>query len=415
MAAAFSASQARPMMLQNARVEFADGHVLESTTIVLRDGRIQSIGAGAGSGDLTVIDLKGMTVYPGFISGYSTNGLTIPAAPAPGTPPESRTTAPPTTWEGNRKGIRADVFAADCYKPDGLNDLYKQGLVAGLADSSQGTIRGTAAVVLYRSKDPVLNRAFAMDIGWRPSGTGGTSQGYPSTLMGGIALVRQTLWDARLYGQKKAAGSSPTKDPVYEALAPAAMGQMPLLADSDNDREWARSFRISQEFGAPLLLKGGRDITASLDDIKASGSSVLLRIDFPDEPVKATPAPGEDATPDAIFQDRVEAWKTRSQAAKRYSEAGIRFAFSPEGGSIDEFLINVRRTIKAGLSRTAALRALTSDAAAIFGIGDRYGEIAPGRPATFIVMNGDFAKDGTKTTLVFVDGEMIDLAKGGAQ
>lgn len=415
LAAALSAGQAKTYLLKNARLEFADGRLVERTNVLVRDGKIQSIGGPVGaSGSLEEVDLSGMTIYPGFISGYSSSGLTIPQPPAPGTPPESRTTAPPTTWDGNRKGIRADVFAADCFKPDGLTDFYKQGILAGLADSSIGTIRGTAAVVAYRAKDPVLNRAFAMDIGWRPNGTGGSSQGYPSTLMGGIALVRQTIWDARVYAQKKAAGASPAADPVYDALAPAATGQMPFLADSDTDREWARAASLAREFGASLIVKSARDITLSLDDIKAAGFPVLLRIDFPDEPVKPNPSPGEDATPDAIFQDRVDAWKVRSQAAKRYFEAGIKFAFSAEGGSIDDFLSNVRRTIAAGLPRLAALKALTVDAASILGISDRYGEIAEGRPASFVVMNGDFAKAETKVTMVFVDGEKIDFVKGGS-
>jgi imidazolonepropionase-like amidohydrolase len=48
-----------------------DGRVTANATIVVRDGRIESIGAGAAPAGVTVIDLKGKYVLPGLIDAHT--------------------------------------------------------------------------------------------------------------------------------------------------------------------------------------------------------------------------------------------------------------------------------------------------------------------------------------------------------
>jgi len=70
-----------------ARVVTVSGAVLESATVVLRDGVIESVGASvAVPPDARVIDAKGLTLTPGLIDGFSGLGLPSPAPRGAGTP-----------------------------------------------------------------------------------------------------------------------------------------------------------------------------------------------------------------------------------------------------------------------------------------------------------------------------------------
>jgi imidazolonepropionase-like amidohydrolase len=62
-----------------------------------------------------------------------------------------------------------------------------------------------------------------------------------------------------------------------------------------------------------------------------------------------------------------------------------------------------------------ALKALTSQSAAILGIADKVGVIEPGKQANFVLFNGDFADEKSEVQSVFVEGKMIAVKKGGAK
>ena len=84
--------------------DHGDGRVVENGTVVVHNDKILSVGTGGAPAGATVIDGKGLTVYPGFIDAYSTSGLKLPdALPNGPNPPDTLNTAPATMWKGNRK------------------------------------------------------------------------------------------------------------------------------------------------------------------------------------------------------------------------------------------------------------------------------------------------------------------------
>ena len=88
----------------------------------------------------------------------------------------------------------------------------------------------------------------------------------------------------------------------------------------------------------------------------------------------------------------------------------VPFAFYSDGlASPGEFLGNVRKAVKAGLSSDAALRALTLGAAQIYGVQDRLGSLEPGKIANLIVVQGDLLGDKTTIQQVFVDGRRFEV------
>jgi Amidohydrolase family len=69
----------------------------------------------------------------------------------------------------------------------------------------------------------------------------------------------------------------------------------------------------------------------------------------------------------------------------------------------------VKKSIDAGLSEDAALRALTLSPAEIFGVADRLGSVENGKIANLVVADGDLFNEKTKIKLVFVDGRRFEI------
>lgn len=400
-------------VISGARIELGDGHVIEKGSIVVRDGKIVSVGTDAEADEtLEKVNGEGLTVYPGFIDAYTNRGLTIPKQTNQATYPEIRTQAPPTMFAGNRKGIRPEVEASKCLDLSGvLKDNYSQGVTAALLAPGGGSLRGFAAVTLYRDgkpEDVVINPRVGQDMSFR----NGTGESYPSTMLGVIALMRQTLYDAKSYGDKKAAGANPEKDDAYEALQPLTSGQMPSIFTVDSEREMERAYRIADEFHFKLIFSGAREAWRHIDLLKRHQTPVLATIDIGVDPSKSTLSSSD--IPKAVKEERAQRWQDNATNLKKLDAAGVLFALSGGGGSADDYLRNVRKVIAAGLPRDAALKGMTSNAAKILGVDDKIGTIAVGKIANLTLMNGDFAKDGTAVQMVFVAGDKINVADKAA-
>jgi imidazolonepropionase-like amidohydrolase len=130
----------------------------------------------------------------------------------------------------------------------------------------------------------------------------------------------------------------------------------------------------------------------------------LLSINFP----RRTAAPSADAEPEPtrVLRERVEAPK----GAGRLQTAGVKFAFQSGGlTNWNEFTTNVQRAVEGGLSADNAIKALTSQPAELFGVGDRLGSLEAGKIANLTVTRGDLTDKGVRVSQLFVDGRPIAL------
>lgn len=446
-----------PTAIVGARLEVGDGTVVENGTIVMSSGRIVAIGAGlAAPAGAKVIDGKGLVVLPGFIDAYSTTGLTLPDAPANvGPQPDTTNTAPATMWAGNRKGIRADIRAATSLNPkSSFTDRALQGITTVLFSSGNGSIAGTAALVNLTPTPSVVASDVAQEFvlrgggrfggihdedlagaqGTPPSGQGNppgappnttppggipqapnrgqqtpttpaTGYPYPGTLYGITALVRQTLYDARAY----AAGPKPEKpDVTYEGLRSLVTGRVPALFTLNTSREISRVARIADEFGFRMVINGVPDAYRMVDVLKARRAPVIVSLEVPDEP-RRTLGNGPDAVPVRVLEDRYAQYKERMGNARVLDEAGITLAFSRGTG---DYLTGVRGLVKAsGLSRTGALKAMTSGAARALNAERTLGTLEVGKMANLVILTGDFLDEKAKVQTTIVEGVVIEPAK----
>lgn len=411
--------------ITNARIVPMSGSVIARGTIVVRNGLITAVGPSVTApADARTVDGTGLTVYPGFIDAMSSLGIPAPRSGGGGGGAAAifaaQQAAPAAPANARPAGQQPEVSATDLIRADAESfaAAHAAGFTAALTAPSAGIFVGQSAVISVRDGAPqdILVRApVAMHIGF--GGTRGFGGGYPTSLMGIFAVLRQTLLDAQHYQAEQAAYTAnprgmrrPANDPGLAALQPALARQMPVVMTANSQREIERALDLAKEFNLRVIIAGGREAHLVATRLRAENVPVLLSMNFPRRPANQS----ADAAPEPVrvLRERVEA--PRSPAA--LVDGGVRVALQA-GGGYGDFLANLRRATESGLSRDAALRALTIVPAELFGVADRLGTIETGKIANLTLVRGDVFEAGSRVTHVFADGELLEVRApaGGAR
>ena len=179
--------------------------IRSNATVVIKNGKIIDVNTtGSIPAGATVYDMQGKFLYPSFIDLYSDYGMPkIKKNPGDeGKQYESNikgaygwNQAIHTDFEAHKTWTRDDT-AAKVYRKQGFGTL--------VVHRKDGIARGTAALVLLGSdkenlllKNSQIANVFSLD-------KGSSTQEYPNSMMGSIALLRQTHYDAKWYAQTTA-------------------------------------------------------------------------------------------------------------------------------------------------------------------------------------------------------------------
>jgi hypothetical protein len=397
--------------ITNARIVPVSGPVIESGTVVVARGLIQSVGTSATiPPEAWVIDGKGLTVYPGLIDAGSSVGLGDDGGASgkkggPGggpiaTSPEDR---PGTTpWR-----LTADELKTDDKK---IESWRSAGFTTTLVLPEGGIFPGQAAVIDLEGARPgqmVVRAADSVPISLRPVGG---FFGFPDSLMGTIGYVRQLFDDTNWYAQAAPIyEAAPTKnervpyDRAEIALAEARQRHEVVLLPANNSVQILRALRLADEWKLAPVLYGGQQSYDVVDALKAKSAAVIVNLKWPERPKDADPD-AEQTLRELRFRDRAPG--TPAALAK----ANVKFAFYSGGlGGPKDIQKAVKKSLDAGLTTDQALRAFTLDAADILGLSDRLGSIAPGKIANLVVTDGDIFNEKTKVKHVFVDGRWFPI------
>lgn len=408
-------------VIANARVVVGSGPVIERGTVVIRNGLIASVGASvAAPADARVIDGAGLTVYPGIIDSNTTLAIPTPSPPpaapsanpfaaflGPRTPPSAvspNSTQPP--------GLQPEILAADVIRPGGeqIEAARSAGITAALAAPRGQIFPGQSAFINLAGDTPqqmIVRSPVALHVGFTPLGGGG----YPGSLMGVFASIRQMLFDAQRYREANAIYERnargvrrPEQDKSLAALLPVLARQMPVVMQADTEREINRALDLAQEFNLRAVVAGGAESWKVAGRLREMNVPVLLSLNFP----RRSTAQAAEAEPEPLrtLRERAEAPKT----AARLAAAGVAFAFqSGSMTNLNDYLANATKAIENGLARDEGVRALTIGPAEILGVADRLGTVETGKIANLTVTRGDiFARD-RRIAHVFIDGRPVDL------
>ena len=404
--------------IQGARIVPVVSAAIDNGTIVFRDGLIAAVGANvAVPPGAQVIAGKGLTVYPGLIDMGSTTGLDMPAVPRA----ENAQTTEDLERVKERFLLRPQFRAADYVNPTAtaLARAAAVGITSILATPSGDAIRGQSALIntSLPADEPqigavaderkgalVIRTPVALHVTFSERPAGGNA--YPNSLMGVIAFVRQSFLDAQHYqtaASARRAGPRPLYEPSLEALQPALAGRLPVAFRGEAAREILRALDMARAFKLDPIVTNAREADQVIGDLKAANARVVLSLNFP---TRSQALPPDADEPLSTLRARANAPKT----AAALNQAGVLFGF--ESGGLDEirdFLRNAAKTVQNGLSRDAALKALTLDAATIAGAADRIGSLETGKIANLLVTEGDVFDEKMTIKHVFVDGRPVNL------
>jgi imidazolonepropionase-like amidohydrolase len=421
----------------------------------MRNGIIEGVGANvAVPPDAVVVDASNLTAYPGLIDMTNTTAVETPRGAAAGTeaaaaeaPPQGgrggRGAAPagPQTWADADRARREallnpDFDAASHVRYEGVDmqRLAAAGITSVLAVPSSGLLRGESALINvvappdqddisrvagYRRGAVVVRSPVAQHITFAVGRGGGP--GYPESLLGDIAFVRQAFYDAkwqkeaRAWAEKHTDQARPDFDPALDALAPALDRKVPVSFEAGELREILRALAMAKEFNLDPIVTGGIEADQAVADLKSANAKVILTLASGNPQATGrggapSPGPGQGRggdTPIRVTHMQQNAPKVPAALVK----AAIPYAFSSEGLQAPvEFVRGVARAVRdGGLTADEALRALTVDAAKIAGASDRVGTLAKGKIANVILVEGELFGDQPRIRRVFVDGRPVNI------
>ena len=377
---------------------------IEKGTLVIRDGVITDVGEKvAPPADARVWDASGKTLYPGLIDAFaelstddSRSGIKSGAGAG--------------YWNSN---VVPQVEAAKLYASNsGTNKkLRSQGIVARLVAPSAGIVKGTSVLVSTADdsgQEVILKEPVALHLKLT---TSRGSSGYPNSPMGAYTLVRQAFYDAGWYGQAwEAFAQHPELERPERSDALAALGRYlgrkpPVVIDAADELYFLRADRIGQEFNLNVIVRGSGNEYRRLDDVKAAGRAVIVPLDFPKPPNVATPEAAMN-----VALERLMHWDLAPENPGRLAKAGVKIALTTYGLSdSSKFLPAVRKAVKRGLDEQAALVALTTTPAELFGAADRLGTLEVGKAANVLVTSGPLFEEKTKVLETWVDGNRYEV------
>ncbi|WP_207514902.1 amidohydrolase family protein [Longitalea luteola] len=397
--------QAKCFAFTNATIVKDVQTTLNNATLVIREGKIVSVGASAAiPKDAVVIDCSGKFIYPSFIDIYGDYGVPVPQRQGP--PFDFRA---PAQLTSNTKGVfgwnqaikseidAAKLFNTDDAKAKPLRDL---GFGAVLTHQKDGIARGTGALVSLATEKENLVMLKERASAHYSLSKGTSTQSYPSSMMGAIALLRQTYLDAQWYK------SNPAAEGVNLSLKAWNDNQsLPQIFDAGDKWNDLRADRIGDEFGVQYIIKGGGNEYQRIQDIAATKATYILSLNFPQAMDVEDP---NDAR--FVSLSDMKHWELAPANPAAFEKANIPFCLTAsELKDPKQFLANLRKAIEYGLSETKALEALTKTPAIALGVYDKVGSLDAGKVANFIITTGEVFKEKTVILQNWIQGDKYNI------
>ena len=382
-------------------------NTINNATLVIKDGKIIAVGtqvtvpAGA-----TVIDCKGKFIYPSFIDIYSDYGIAAPVRQGPGfsfTAPAQLTSNAKGAYGWNQ-AIRSEIAAANLFTTDETKakTLRDAGFGVVLTHQKDGIARGTGSVVSLANKAENFTILKEKATAHYSFSKGVSSQSYPSSLMGSIALLRQTFLDALWYKNTATQTDKATKEGTNLSLAAWNNNLLlPQIFEANDKWNDLRADRIGDEFGIQFIIKAGVNEYQRMPEMAGTKASFILPLNFPQ--AMDVEDPNETRF---ISLATMKQWEMAPSNPAAFEKAGINFCLTAADlRDTKQFLTNLRKAIEFGLSETKALEALTKTPATLLNVYNETGSLETGKWANFLITSGPVFAEKTTLLQNWVQGE----------
>lgn len=372
--------------------------VVRNGTLLIKDGKVLAAGEKITVPDGAIVhDLRGKFVYPSFIDLFSEYGLPDTRAPQrSGRGPQMESAVKGAY--GWNQAIRSGTESYKLFTHNaGAADQYKKsGFGVVLSCPRDGIVRGSAVLLhlnMQRENESVIAGSAAALYSFNK---GSSTQDYPSSLTGAIALLRQTYYDAQWYAVNKEKTEYNITLEDFNRLQ-----SLPAIFEAGDKFNSLRAAEVGKEFNIKYIIKGSGNEYQRVNDLANTHLRFIIPLNFPDAYDVEDPY---DA--DAISLSELKHWELAPANAGLLEKNAIRFALtSADLKDKAGFLKNLRKAVKYGLSEKAALRALTADPAQMVNAQEKIGALKKDYYANFFISNLSVFEEEARVLEHWVAGE----------
>lgn len=369
-----------------ATVVISPTKTLEQATLVIKNGKIVSVSQETAPTGAIIHEVKGTTIYPSFIELHSDYGIQMNNQSSQSNYPQPLS---------NKKGaygwneaIKSEVSAAEYFSNQNTKakQLRANGFGAAVVHNHDGIARGTGALVTladtkeqYSMIAPQISNHFSFS-------KGSSSQDYPSSLMGGIALLRQTNYDAKWYQENNAKTETNLSLEAFNKNL-----SLPAFFETTEALDILRANQIAKEFKQTYIYIGNGDEYQHIQNIQQTNSTVVIPLNFPKAYNVSNPLDAQ-----LVSYKQLKHWELAPHNPYFLDQANISFAItSSKLDQSTQFLTQLKQAVQSGLQEKKALAALTTVPANLIHKESIVGTLEPGKLANFIIVDGNIFTGGS--------------------
>lgn len=381
--------------ITNGKVVTVTGETYEKGTVLVENGKIAAVGADIViPADAEIINAEGMWVTPGLIDCHThisnfNEPRTNPSVPLDGNEmsdpitPQVRALDAVNPYDYAIDVVRQAGFSTVCILPGSANLIGGTGICIKLRNAH------TAEEMIIPDTQQMK---FAM--GENPKRCYGTDRKLPMTRMGVAALVRETLYKAKVYSDKlKAAETDPSKAPEpdfkLDALVPVVRGEMRCRIHAHRSDDVMTAIRYAEEFGLDYTIEHCTEGHMIVDALKARNVRCTIG-------------------PHLWSPTKQELWNMTIENSAILANAGITISLTADEGSRTAYLpATIGLLMRNGLSEEDAFKGVTINPAKTLGLEDRVGSLEVGKDADIAIFDGHPFSSLSLCRMSIIDGKVV--------
>ena len=381
------------IFIKNGTIYTMAGEIIEKGSILIKEGKIVEVGKDIIAPlDVEVVDAEGKVVLPGFIDAHCHLGMWEEGIGFEGS-------------DGNEMvdPVTPHLRAIDAINPMDISfeEAYQGGVTTAVTGPGSANVVGGTFVAIKtagnRIDDMIIKDPIAMKVafGENPKRVYDSQKKSPMTRMATAAILRETLFKAKSYMDKKDRAEDESKLPEFdmkmEAMIPVLKKEIPLKAHAHRADDIFTAIRIGKEFDVDITLDHCTEGHLIVDELVKEGKSAIVG-------------------PSLGNRSKFELKNMTFETPKVLVEAGIKVAITTDSPvtPLQYLPLCAGLAHKAGLEEMEALKCITINAAEIVGLSDRIGSIEVGKDADIVIFDGNPIKDVNHVTyMTIIDGKIV--------
>lgn len=381
------------IFIKNGTIYTITGETIENGSILIKNGKIVEVGKDIIPPlDAEVVDAEGKIVLPGFIDAHCHLGMWEEGIGFEGS-------------DGNEMvdPVTPHLRAIDAINPMDISfeEAYQGGVTTAVTGPGSANVVGGTFVAIKtvgnRIDDMIIKDPIAMKVafGENPKRVYDAQKKSPMTRMATAAILRETLFKAKAYMDKKDRAEDSSKLPEFdmkmEAMIPVLKKKIPLKAHAHRADDIFTAIRIAKEFDVDITLDHCTEGHLIVDELVKEGKNAIVG-------------------PSLGNRSKFELKNMTFETPKILIEAGVKVAITTDSPvtPLQYLPLCAGLAHKAGLDEMEALKCITINAAEIVGLSDRIGSIEVGKDADIVIFDGNPIKDVNHSTyMTIIDGKIV--------